>query len=138
MKTRILAAATALLAFVAVPCHAQASRFVGNWINVSPSGNLPRVQINSIPGGVTVHIWGKCTPTPCDWGTQPGLLYSPNAATNPLTGAVAVTSSFPQSFARRTVVIRPLGTNQIEVEVYTEFTDHSGRHNYVDRNVLHR
>jgi type 1 fimbria pilin len=138
MKTRILAMAAVLLAFAAAPGHAQVSRFLGNWTSVDPAGNLPRVLIRPAPGGVTVQIWGKCTPAPCDWGTQPGVVYSPNVNTNPQTGAVAITSNFPQSFARRVVVIRPVGTNQIDVEVYTEFTDHSGRFNYVQRGLLRR
>jgi hypothetical protein len=134
---RILALAAVLVASAAVPANAQISRFTGNWVN--PTGGLVRVAISPAAGtAVNVRIWGKCSPTPCDWGTRPGLTYSPNVSTNPTTGAIAVTSSFPQSFARRTVVIRPVGTDRIEVSVYTEFTDNSGRSNYVTIEVLRR
>jgi hypothetical protein len=45
--------------------------FVGTWVNIDPSsGGLAEVDIGSQFLGYTVHPWGKCTPTLCDWGVK--------------------------------------------------------------------
>jgi len=136
---RILALA-ALLAWAAVPAHAQTSRFLGQWVNATPGAALPHVFIgsSSAVGAVTVQVWARCTPTPCDWGRQVGVIYSTSPSISPTTGAVAVTAVFPTASGRSTVVIRPVGTDRIEVTVFTQFTDNSGRFNFTYQSVLQR
>ena len=55
---------------LAVPstAFAQLSAFQGNWRNNDPATQgVTRLQIQTSPN-VTVHAWGKCSPTDCDNG----------------------------------------------------------------------
>jgi uncharacterized protein YdeI (BOF family) len=80
---------------------------------------------------VSVHAWGKCHPTPCDWGTRPGIAYAPNVSSNPVATARAVSAVFPTNFDEATVILKPNGANRITAEIYTHFKDGSGRSAYV-------
>ncbi len=56
---------------------AQAARYAqynGNWINDDPNTNgITRLQISNSGATITVHGYGKCSPTDCDWGNRSGI-----------------------------------------------------------------
>ncbi|MDO9707672.1 hypothetical protein [Paracraurococcus lichenis] len=54
----------------------------GTWVNQDPdTGGIVRVDLHYLGGcddtgsgpsqvSVVLHMWGRCTPTPCDWGER--------------------------------------------------------------------
>jgi len=63
-----LVAAAALVLVGCMPIVAPPSAdeaFWGVWVNEDPdTGGITRVEV----APWTVHMWGACTPTDCDWG----------------------------------------------------------------------
>jgi len=54
--------------------EAQAS-FAGTWVNNDPNTpSLTRLIITQDGNGVSVHAFGKCHPTDCDWGARNGFV----------------------------------------------------------------
>lgn len=107
----------------------------GSWVNADPqTQSLTRIQLRftcqdqilngqPYPPGPPwhVHVWGRCTPTDCDWGE---------------VGAQRLTSdhiftTYDQGFARRYVYARmsQYRPGQLWVWTYTDFTD-PGRPDY--------
>ena len=140
MRKITLALAATLLA-LALPsvASAQLSHFSGNWKNIDPNtGGVTRLQITTSGTSVNVHAWGKCHPTDCDWGTMAGHAYGPNASSNIVATAQAITVVFTTSFSETIMTIRPAGTNRLGVTTYTRFTDTSGRSAYVSNYIFVR
>lgn len=120
-----------LLLAVPTTAFAQLSAFQGNWRNIDPATQgVTRLQIDTSPN-VTVHAWGQCSPSDCDWGTVGGFAYGPNASSNLNTSARAITALFTTSFSQNIVVIRPAAGGRLQADVYDRFTDASGRTAYV-------
>jgi hypothetical protein len=54
---------------------------VGTWNACdAATRSLVRVVIAASGSAITVHAFGACTPTPCDWGSVPGLAYARTSA----------------------------------------------------------
>lgn len=50
------------------------SPLLGTWTNCDQATRgLVRVVIAASGSGISVHAFGACSPTPCDWGLVPGL-----------------------------------------------------------------
>jgi hypothetical protein len=81
------------------------------------------------PPPFMVHLWGKCSPSDCDWGAVPGNPYIGS------DGSRWVYSFYDQGFARRYVYIKPsaLYPGYLYMWMYTDFTS-STRTDYVSRN----
>lgn len=136
MRTlKIAAAAAAALGFASANA-APLNQWTGNWEN--PSGEIVSVSIAEAGGAITVSAKGKCTPNPCDWGSTDGVAYSPSAATTPASDAEAIIAVFNQGFARKTMLLDGRAGNTLRVHVFTEFTDDSGRSDYVLHGSLRR
>ncbi len=131
------AAATALLVFGAAPASASVGDFLGDWSAAAASDGITRVEITRTGATLRMRVHGRCTPSACDWGTVNATAYAPNAGANLENDAMAITATFTQSFARKIVVVRRSGAN-LTYEVFTQFTDSSGRTHYVDRGQLRR
>ena len=57
---------------------------VGTWVNCDhQTRGLVRLMITQAGSEITVHGFGACSPTPCDWGIVNGFAYAPNVATAP-------------------------------------------------------
>jgi hypothetical protein len=94
--------------------------FVGHWKNENPdSGAITRVEIDARVNQLIVHMWAKCYPTDCDWGTQSVPLSDTDK------GVVQV--RWNASFRVTQQEIRPLADKRLEVVGHTHFTDKSGR-----------
>jgi hypothetical protein len=137
MMKRILALA-ALLALAAAPAHAQMSRFLGNWDAADESGQVARVLITMEGTTLKVHLWGRCGHGYCDWGEQPGAAFADRPDHDPFDTAEGILTEYWIPEERSRVVIRPAGDDRIEIEVYTQFTDSSGRNSYRLHNLLRR
>jgi hypothetical protein len=114
---------------------AQVNQFEGNWVNVDPNtSGVTKLNINefSLFGIriISVRAWGKCSPTDCDWGTVGATAYAPGVSSNLETTARALTATYNPGFAVKSVVIRPVRGGRLQADIYTKFTDGSGRTNY--------
>ena len=119
-----------VLAAVPSTAFAQLSTFQGNWRNNNPAtGGVTRLQIDTSPA-VTVHAWGKCSPSDCDMGTRNGFAYGPNVSSNLNSSARAISAVFSSGFSEATFIIRPAPGGRLQLDVYDRFTDSSGRTAY--------
>lgn len=109
------------------------SPLVGTWTNTNTATNdLVKIIIAASGAGITVNAFGACSPTPCDWGSVPGIVYAANVSSSP---AVAFSAQYAQGFAQVIVVGHHAGKNLV-VETFTQFTDGSGRSNYYSTDTM--
>lgn len=112
---------------------AQLSQFQGNWRNADASTpGITRIQINTNTSPVRVHAWGSCSPSDCDFGAVDGYAYGPNAGSNLNASAQTVSAVFTTSFSEVVFIIRPSRGERLQADVYTRFTDGSGRTAYAE------
>jgi hypothetical protein len=134
---RSLGLAVLVLWLLPAPASAEISQFLGTWENVNPSDRgVIRIAIAQQGAAVTVHAWGHCTPSPCDWGQVSAVAYGADVGATLPQQTTAVRAEFNQSFARRQVIVHPAPSNQLRVEVLTQFTDGSNRSNYADSDLF--
>lgn len=90
---------------------AGAGALAGTW-NACDQATRNLVRIVIAPSGaeITVHAFGACSPTPCDWGAVPGLVYADRD--------------------------RILDNGSLILETFTHFTDKSGRSDYYARQYM--
>ncbi|HET8684562.1 MAG TPA: hypothetical protein VFM54_22230 [Micromonosporaceae bacterium] len=105
--------------------------FAGNWVNVDPgTRSIPKVALSPQSATTaTLHMWGACSPTPCDWGTTTASLGN--------TEPPRLTASYNQGFVTRTIVITKSGTLLV-VKIRSHFTDSSGRADYDSTDIFNR
>jgi hypothetical protein len=145
--TRILGVATmaALAVGLSAAGSAQASpvpptasaALLGTWVNVNPNSNSVKqvvVQPTRI-GNVTVDAFGACTPTFCEWGKVPAIIYGANVSST--TGATFQTDqrflNGTTEWSRTTLFGRVVRTDlglRLQLQEHTVFEDGSGRKNY--------
>jgi hypothetical protein len=100
---------------------------VGTWNACdAATRNLVRVVIAASGSAITVHAFGACTPTPCDWGAVPGLAYAANVSSS---AAIAFSAHYKFSF-KEAIVTGVLDNGSLVVETFNHFTDGSGRSDY--------
>lgn len=99
---------------------------IGTWTNINKSTtDLVKIVIAAAGGGFSVDAFGACSPTPCNWGSVPGIAYAANVSSGT---AVAFCAQYSFGFANATI-IGHLQEHKLLVETFTEFTDGSGRSN---------
>ena len=109
------------------------AQLVGTWVNCDhQTRGLVRLMIAQSGAGITVHAFGACSPTPCDWGTVNGMAYSANVTS---TQGMAFTAVYTFGFKITTVVGRLL-SGALVVETFDHFTDNSGRANYYSLDIM--
>jgi len=95
--------------------------FVGNWMNIDPNtGGWIRAVITQYGESYSVHIWGACTPNPCDGGSAPLVVDGPTAAH----------AFFNHGFATLNMTFLLLSQGELQITTFTHFTDNSGRTDY--------
>lgn len=116
-----------------VPLAVVANPLLGTWVNCDhQTRGLVRVMIAANGSAITVHGFGACSPTPCDWGVTPGQVFAENVATSP---AVAFTAVYNFAF-KQTTIVGHLMHGALIVETFDHFTDRSGRSDYYAQSVL--
>lgn len=104
---------------------------LGVWHNTSPTGgNIRKIVISLNPDGtLRVKAFGNCTPTLCQWGKVTGITFGTGISSK--YGAVFL-APYQFGFANKLLDgrVNVFGT-RLTVQTYTEFTDGSGRSNYV-------
>jgi TonB family protein len=118
--------ALVLLVFAAQSSFAQLTGFAGTWRNVdATSRGIVQLDVSD-EDGLRLHVWGACSPAPCDWGTAPAYAYGSDVSAR-ATQASAIASTFSSPFAEKVVLLTLAEPARLRAEVYTRFTDQSGR-----------
>lgn len=108
---------------------------LGTWVNVNPATRgMVKVIVELAGATLSVHPFGACVPTPCDWGRRNAIAYAANVSARP---AIAFSVVFPQGF-KNTIVVGHLEGSFLEVETFNDFVDGSGRSDYYSRELFRR
>ena len=119
----------------AVGAVVQPAPLIGTWLNDDKATRgLVKVVVATAPTGITIHAYGNCTPTPCDWGVVTALSYAVDVSSAP---AVAFTANYKFPF-KQTVIVGLLDAGALIIETFDHFTDRSGRSNYVSKGYFHK
>jgi hypothetical protein len=105
------------------------------WINTVTTGNVRAVILTRGDGGLLrVHAYGSCSPVPCNWGTVTGITFGSGISAT--TGGTFL-APYKFGFSNKLLdgTVNPAGT-LLTVRIWTEFTDNSGRSNYVNTNTF--
>jgi hypothetical protein len=128
----------AMLAVASI-ASAQTASFAGHWKNVdSHTRGLVELEIKVTGATVDVKALGACVPTPCDVGNTDAFAYAANVSDNLAASARRLIVRYHDSFSERILVIEPKGANELSAQLYTHFTDGSGRTNYFENGVFRK
>lgn len=104
----------------------------GVWHAVSPSGGLVKIVINGSALHPVVQAFGACSPTACAWGRSQAITYGDSiGSTQGRTLLAPYTFGFKNAQLVITYSRDAERAGHLTVSVYSEFTDGSGRSNYV-------
>ncbi len=107
------------------------AQFQGSWANENTaSKGIVKLMISVSGSNVQVQTFGSCSPTPCDWGKQPGTAFAKDVTTSVISNTEKIMATYNSGFSVSTLIIEPAGTGRIRVSDMTRFTDNSGRSNY--------
>jgi len=115
------------------PAAVSVAPLVGTWVNVDhQTRGMVRLVIAASGNEITLHGFGACSPTPCDWGIVPGLVYA-----NGVTGTAAIAFAGMYTFGfKQTTISGRLFNGALLVQTFDHFTDKSGRSDYYSEYVL--
>ena len=103
--------------------------FVGTWTNAETAGSdIDRIMVSAVGSGqVRIQTFGRCGNKVCNWGALLGhIRYD-----NPNSAAVrSISVDYNLGFALRHITIRRIQGNALGVDMVTEFTAGSDRHDY--------
>jgi hypothetical protein len=98
-----------------------AAQFVGQWENEDPgNAHVARAKIELLnEDEISVHMWGACTPTDCDWGEETIDISDANDE--------VLTIAWTTSFSEISQELSVLPDGRLVVTTHTHYTDDSGR-----------
>lgn len=113
---------------------AQLNQFFGSFKNTNAAtGGITRLDITRGGAQVKVQVWGKCSPSDCDWGVQDAFAYGDKPNSDLANSAREISAIYRTNFSQTILMIRPLGANRLQVESFTRFTDNTSRTAYSNR-----
>ncbi|KAA6457898.1 hypothetical protein DYQ86_21270 [Acidobacteria bacterium AB60] len=116
-----------------VPATVSAAPLAGTWVNVDHhTRGLVRLVIAQSGNEITLHGFGACSPSPCDWGIVPGTVYAEGVTG---TSALAFAGMYTFGFKQTTIVGR-LMNGALAVATFDHFMDNSGRSDYFSEYIL--
>lgn len=104
----------------------------GTWVNIDPtSRGIPMIEIEKDK----LHPYGACQPKWCDWGEIKARGFAPS-----VEGGlpVALFAESHQGFADVKLAVVLEQSGRLRVEVFTHFTDDSGRADYYSTSFFER
>jgi hypothetical protein len=100
------------------------NRLNGKWVNVDPhTRGLVEIDIDN----KGIHPYGACHPTACDWGTIKAKSFGSNVES---PTAAALLAKKTNSFDKVEITLSLEADGRLRAEVFTHFTDNSGRADY--------
>lgn len=109
---------------------------LGTWTNIDHDPrDLVMAVIADRGSSITVETFGTGDCTPCNWGPVTGIAYAAN-----LNGAATVAFSAQYTFGSSHVILigHLHGSQILQIETFTQFTDGSGRSNLYTSDTLTR
>jgi hypothetical protein len=95
------------------------SPFVGEWCNKDfNTRGVTRVHIRQEGAKLIAHMWGRCSPTECDWGDSTATIEEDGKA---------LTITWNQGFKTETQKLKLLPDGSLELVGHSHYTDNSGR-----------
>jgi hypothetical protein len=105
--------------------------FSGRWTNIDPNTRGVTILNIKVSGfHVIVQAWGKAHPADIDWGQVEATPYAPDVSFNLIANTQALLATYSNNFSKKFIIIRSAGNDRLTVDLYTTFTDNSGRSNY--------
>lgn len=99
----------------------------GVWVNTNSSSRaLTRVDIINTGIGWRIHIWGKCYPEDCDWGTVPLQVFGDSVS----DGSAKYGLAYWDSDFKDTIVSVHIDGQTLVTETYNIFKYDPRRSNY--------
>jgi len=122
-------AAALLLVLAASPAQAETSDFLGVWAAATPdqSGIARLVVVPGTGNRLDIHVYGRCEPRECDWGSHPARLYSAGPDSKEI---VAVGAEFDTGSAHKRLLLRPAIGHVLRIEMQTDYPEASGRQDF--------
>ena len=119
------------------PALAASSDFVGTWTNTdSSTRGITRIVVTpNGDGTLNMQVFGKCSPSDCDWGKVAAVAYSSGVQDNNQTVVSAV---YPKGFSNTIVVLHKNPFGMVEAMSLTQFLDKSNRQNYGSMDLFRR
>jgi hypothetical protein len=108
---------------------AKSSGFLGMWGGSdSDASDVARIVVTEAGAGhFRIHLYGRCKPVECDWGEQVGH----ERSEAPDSGDVkTVSADFTTAYGVKHLTLRTGPGGSLHFIVATDFTDHSGRHDF--------
>lgn len=102
--------------------------FAGTWTNADPrTRSVPQITLEPLSAtSMTLHVWGACSPSWCDWGTTTATL-----------AGNEYRAHYDPGFATQDLRLKRSGS-QLVVSIHTHFKDNSGRADYDSVNTMNR
>lgn len=105
--------------------------FKGIWKNNS-AGSITKIKIRTLGSDdVRVKVFASCSPTDCNWGTSQAAAFGPSSNGHLSNNTKSLMTVYNQGFAKKTVLMTLTNPTHMNVKIFTEFLDASGRANYV-------
>jgi len=102
--------------------------FGGTWLNDdAKTRSVAKLIITQSSSGVSVHAFGACHPSYCDWGTQPGLVENRTASV-----------TWDQGFCIRTQKLTVTSPGHLSSGLDTVYKDNSNRPRKQSQDYFHR
>jgi len=135
-------AQTVIVVFVLLlgsPVFARLSDFVGLWRNPDQRGQLVSLRIRVDGNRLTVQAEVRCESAKCDWGVVEALAYGPDKSSVLSESAQSVSAVFKQPDREVLLILSLDGQlRRLKAELFTHFTDNSGRVDFVESCSLER
>jgi hypothetical protein len=112
--------------------------FVGVWKNNALNPGITKLLVGLNNKNAVVHVWGKCTPTDCDWGEAQAEAYASRVDSQLQVDTTMLQAIYKPGFKETTLTIRPQAEDKLSIEDVTHFVDKSGRADYSRSDVLER
>lgn len=104
-----------------------ADAFAGNW-QAPAGGDIDHIVVSAPSSGtVRIQVFGRCETRVCNWGALPARIRTdaPNSE-----AIRSLSADFNLGFALRHVTLHRVPGTGLRVDMVTEFTDGSDRHDY--------
>ncbi len=131
--------AAVLVLFFMPAAFAGLQDFNGSWKN-SDAGTqgVTRLNVRINGNDVSVQAWGQCHPNDCDWGRVRATPYATDVSADIRARTRAISAFYRKDFSESLLVLRLSGSGRLSVDVFTRFTDGSGRSDYTNSYTFQR